>query len=251
MPEEDHLQQGKIPKSLRTQQVDGMILNYTHDVTMTVKQYLERQPLPYVWINMPDPSNCVRPDDYDAGYRSTVILIEQSFRKIYYADLSSTHLNPNPNFFYSVDRYRGYFDAMQEAGLEPVSLSDSKSIPYQEWLDYVDNFLIEHRAPFGVVGEGNINVIPFLISARIKGISIPDEIGLVSIDDEYDYLMNPPISNMCHDWHSIGVRTVEMLFDKIRGKRHHLPSEKIPMLWKPRGTTKVNESNLKQERRIE
>lgn len=95
------------PQSL----ADGMILHGAHDDDPRL-EYLEAAGVPFVLVGHADGVRWVMPDDHDGGLQATRHLIRLGHREI-------MHLGGLMDQQAFQDRYRGYRDALLEAGIEP------------------------------------------------------------------------------------------------------------------------------------
>lgn len=119
----------ELPKILGQAMVDGLLLNYTHDIPTRMVELIAQHQLSAVWINSKQPTNCVYPDDHGGAHAATTRLLALGHRRICYMDMTAA-LEESPEWHYSRrDRRDGYLQAMRDAGHEPLTV-----IPEQRYL---------------------------------------------------------------------------------------------------------------------
>jgi hypothetical protein len=77
-----------LPKFLRQWMTDGILVNYTSEIPERILEGIHADRAPVIWINSKQDGDCVRPDDYLAGYQATERLLDLGHRRIRYAAFS-------------------------------------------------------------------------------------------------------------------------------------------------------------------
>lgn len=144
-------------------------------------------PIPVVLVEL-NLSGTGRPavvaDGLHAGYTATRHLLQQGLRRVGF--LSNYSWVP-----YMRDRYLGYRQAMDEAGIKDwqphvlldPSMHPSFDNPLQEPTQLAKKYLTEHRDIDGVVCSTDFLAHGCLLAARELGIDIPGKLKVVGIDD--------------------------------------------------------------------
>jgi LacI family transcriptional regulator len=163
-------------------QADGIVFGLMGAKVIDVPPVIE---VPVVLVNARSTGGhpCVLPGEFGAGYEAASHLIERGHRRIAFIGRSEALLDP----FLSVtigSRYAGLDAAMAGAGLEFQHQVDGRywepDFGYrgaQEIFDTVDVTAIvaaNDRVAFGVYQ-----------AAQERGVRIPDDLSVVSFDDEY------------------------------------------------------------------
>lgn len=122
-------------------------------------------------------------------------------------------------------RFIGFLDAMQEYGL---SLEDRNILWYstdqkdrflkdgfsEDWVDHLPSSC---NAVVCYNDEIAVRVVSYLAK---KGISIPDDLAVVSFDNsQYSEMSNPRITSLSHEQYNVGRLAAELLFRHIRGEK--------------------------------
>lgn len=104
---------------------DGLLMAYVGgDVPTNTLEIMRKHNLPVVWINSLKPEDCVCFADYEASLECTTALIAQGQKKIAYFNYGDLIDRPeHPCHYSSHQRYAGYADAMNMAGLPIIRYS--------------------------------------------------------------------------------------------------------------------------------
>lgn len=221
------------PKILRELLVDGLLINYTHDIPAPLLKLIETAQTPAVWINANLPSNAIRPDDEGSARQLTQRLIAVGHRRILYMSLLHTAqgILESTNH-YSIDgRYRGYASAMREAGLAPrlFSLSHWKKpgSPGQ-FADLIDQ-IADPVMPTAIVSYSTPGVPALLAAAQARGLRVPDDLTLVAFGDQPLECDGVTIATVILPWGEIGRQAVAQIANMIDDPAH----QQVPTLVLP------------------
>ena len=164
---------------------------------------------------LPDqPDVSVGCDNVSGGHAITAHLIEQGCRRIAFLGDASSHY---PEFF---DRYHGYAQALQEAGLEaePLLQVNGESTERSGY-DAVET-LLERGVSFdGVFAASDLIAIGAMRALADHGLKVPDDIALAGFDDiPMASFANPPLTTVLQDTKQAGEILVDNLLRLIRGE---------------------------------
>jgi DNA-binding LacI/PurR family transcriptional regulator len=153
-------------------------------------------------------------DDYKAGYEATRHLIALGRRNIAFLGHASDHY---PEFF---GRYRGYIDALNEAGLPIVPELHAGAVSALPDGEIAARQIIESGHPFdGIFAASDLIAIAALGVLRDAGISVPEHVSVVGFDDiPAAAMVTPPLSTMRQDTQQAGEVLVETLLKLMRGE---------------------------------
>jgi DNA-binding LacI/PurR family transcriptional regulator len=117
----------------------------------------------------------------------------------------------------SVERLKGYQQAMHAAGLKPRSVVGDFKI--QGGREAVAGLLASASPPTALVVGNNLMTLGALKAAREAGVSIPQELALVGVDDPYwAEFVNPSITSLAQPVAAMAREAVDMLLARINGE---------------------------------
>jgi LacI family transcriptional regulator len=140
---------------------------------------LERARIPYVVINgRSGPGGCsVAPDDIDGTHIAVRHLTGLGHRRIAYAGPLANHLDQHSSV---EDRHQTYLSELVSQGLSPVPGHD---VPLESAIEFLKSAVLEYRAT-AIVAYGHMEGFNLAKAAHTMGISIPEQLSLVSFCDE-------------------------------------------------------------------
>jgi DNA-binding LacI/PurR family transcriptional regulator len=86
LPDAKLTDQGFVPRILREYGSDGLLVNYNTRIPPRMETLLDAHNLPSVWINVRRDSDCVYPDDLQAGRQAAERLLALGHRRIAFVD---------------------------------------------------------------------------------------------------------------------------------------------------------------------
>lgn len=172
---------------------------------------MEQQPVDYVTS-----------DNYNGGMLLGEYLLQRGHKKIHIlepADRSST----------IPLRIQGFQDAYKNAGL--ISITSSVPIFFMASQDVIDlgkkNFrhiMESEEPPTAVFFTNYLTALGSLMEANSSGYSIPEDISVVSFDDDPLFgSMYPPITSVAQDLSQIGHKASEILYRRMQGDYSDFP----------------------------
>lgn len=179
----------QLPRVLREDVVDGVLINYAFGTPPAVRRILERCRIPAIWINRKREQNCVHPADEGAAVEATRHLLRHGHTKVAYLAPPEAPSRPRREPHYSVaDRQAGYAGAMIEAGLQPwVIREPPRSSDKGEVLGVVFRFftavLSASNRPTAVVCGGGGGRTLLTAAARL-GIRVPEDLSVITFDND-------------------------------------------------------------------
>lgn len=165
---------------------------------------------------LPDqPDVSIGCENCQGGLAITRHLLEQGCTRIAFVGDASSHY---PEF---EERYRGYADALAEAGLDvdpalQVDAETSESSGYDAM-----QALIASGAPFDAVFAAS-DLIAFGVMRALDehGLKVPDDVALAGFDDiPMARFVNPALTTVLQDTRQAGEMLVESLLRMIRGEK--------------------------------
>lgn len=216
------------PKILREAMSDGLLINYYRHTPARLEELVEKCQIPSIWTNTKRASDCVHPDDFGASRAATRKLIEQGHRRIGYADCVHGHpLVPSSDHYSAFDRQAGYLAAMREANLSPRMLLPERKQEGTSVTAALLDWLRPPERPTAVVTYCSIDVVGIVQAAPQLGLRIPEDLALVTHEEEPACYGIVPVTTMLIPSLEMGKVAVEMLSDKIANPARSLSPRAI------------------------
>ncbi|WP_256760740.1 LacI family DNA-binding transcriptional regulator [Cohnella sp. WQ 127256] len=168
--------------------------------------------------------DCIIPDNFQSGYSVTKYLIDRGHVNIGFVG--------NPRYTSSVmDRYCGYLKALNYYHLELN----------KEWLlvnnddngSYMIDFALPSKLPTAFVCHCDMAAYKLLLKLQTAGISVPDEVSLISFDNtDLSQTLVPPLTSVNISKHEFATEAVARMLWSIKHpeaqpKNIYLPSKII------------------------
>ncbi|MEZ0536537.1 LacI family DNA-binding transcriptional regulator [Caldicellulosiruptoraceae bacterium PP1] len=173
-------------------------------------------------------------DDFKSAYEATTYLYKCGYRKI--AKITGT-LDLGVN---SVDRLKGYKMALESYGLEIKNEYIKKGdFKYESGYKLTKELLDLPDRPDAIFCSNDEMAMGSLDAIKEKGLSIPDEIGVIGFDDvEYSTIYSPKISSIYQPRWELGVLAFELLLKKINNQEVNKGKYILDTKLVPRETTR-------------
>ena len=214
---------------------DGVI--FKDRVPQSLVDFVKKQGKPCVTINtyLDDPELIqVRAEDRRGGYLAARHLIELGHRNILFIGAV------NRGFMNNDQRYAGYCDALEEAGITPNPDNLITNLfPFKaERGIALGRQLAAQRAITGVCVSGDQYAAAVITGLREGGARVPEDISIVGFDDvDIARMTYPPLTTIHQDGIAKGRRAAEAVFDLIAGQSPEPKDFNLPVHLVVRGTT--------------
>lgn len=196
--------------------VDGLIIMGERIEESYLQYYYERD-IPFVLVGKRLSDNiplfCVTSDYRKGAYEGTKHLLDQGQRKI-------VLIRGLLNTYHENERYAGYVQALEEAGLEPdESLmlygQAEKQTAYAEM-----SRLLEGGVTFDGVFSGNdLMAFGAIEAMKERGLRIPQDVAVVGYDDiEAAQYFAPPLTSVRQDKRRIGQEATQLLMKLLHNQ---------------------------------
>lgn len=122
-------------------------------------------------------------------------------------------------------RYHGYVDMLLRHGL-PFDQDLVVRCPYSqaEGVAAMRRLLSLAHPPTAVLAGNDILAIGALIAAREAGLTVPDDLSIIGIDDiQAASTTSPPLTTVAKPKYEIGVQAANLLLKRIRGEKRDAP----------------------------
>ena len=214
---DEHMDCEQIVDSVRSKDCDGVILNQIADPGLISQ--LEKESIPFVCVDAHLPVDSELPmvevDYYDAAYQATRYLHQHGHNQIGF-------IGPETPVEYCAKTYSGFETYMQEAGLSVNTDWVSKIQFSEESAEAAIYALLEHNVlPTAILCIGDAFAIDVIRGAKARGMKIPEDISVMSLDDLLvSRYLDPPLSTMTFDKELLGSKAMRLLYQIIQGADH-------------------------------
>ncbi|MEO0733386.1 MAG: LacI family DNA-binding transcriptional regulator [Bacteroidota bacterium] len=215
---DDSQREKQMVETLQRLQVDGIMISMAKDGKSDLAFYRQiiASGLPIQFFdNVPQevdmPSVVI--NDQQGAYAATAYLIKQGYQRI-------AHLRGPQHLHIYRDRYRGYLDAMREAG---------RPTPEEYIVDIVSHFDSGKEAfrqlwslnnqPDAIFSASDYSAAGGIKAAQLLGIQVPEEIAFVGFANEpFTELITPSLTSVDQQTVVMGQRTARRTIEAIRNK---------------------------------
>lgn len=219
------------PGVMREWRSDGLLINYNAEVPDGMVDLIEREGLPYVWLNARCKQDAVHPDDKEGARELTERLIELGHRRISYLDTTrGAHYSPRA-------RFNGYSQALRDRSLAPEHVGSFEDRESGTLVDLFRTMLKKENAPTACICYSMHEATCLLHAAGLEGIAVPDELSIAVFAEEQLDPLGVRLSTAVIPQKEVGRRGVELLQQRLNAAGRHVPSVKIPFAWKEGKTT--------------
>lgn len=200
--------------SLLQANVDGFIITPTQNLEDKIELLLKLKK-PVVLVDRYFPGQRVSHvvmDNYEAAHSATKFLIDKGCKNIAVVNSTSEMVQMKL-------REDGYRDALKEAGIynESLVLHMDYHIDEKSRIDGVVNFFKKKKKVDAVLFLANYMGLAGLQAFRGIGITIPDDILVVSFDDHDSFkLHTPTITVIAQPIEDIAVKSIELLTRQMK-----------------------------------
>lgn len=207
-------------KHLLSRHVDGLLVSVSAETTdLSPYQYLLDKGLPIVFFDRAGSNintNKVIVNNYKAAFGATEHLIGSGFRRI-------AHLTSSPNLSISIERLRGYRDALNQNGL-PYQHELTKHCAHGGMIQHeVEEALkellaLENRPDAIFVGSDRLTTSCVAVLKEM-GVNIPAEIAVAGFtNSDVAQLFDPPLTVVRQPAFQVGQMATEMLISTIESR---------------------------------
>ncbi len=163
-------------------------------------EYNERSALPYVSV-----------DDFRAARDAVVMLLQRGYRRV-------ALINGPEQFKYARQRYRGYAEALREAGLpvSPAMVCRVAEMDFDSCYAAARHLLCANDRPDAILAASDMFAAAVVKAAGAEGVHIPGELALIGFDNTYlSQVSYPSVSAVNLPQYQLGYIACEMLAERM------------------------------------
>lgn len=213
--------EGRIYNEMRNRQVDGFIICSAKGDESPVYR-LREEGVPIVLVNRYKKEDegrldTISIDNYKAGYVSTQYLIRSGRKKIAIAC-------GDPELFLYTERFRGYCDALRDAGMEqnPNLILQEPAEGQDGFYNITKRIMLSGDAPDAFLATADSKAFVIMRALHDLKLRIPGDVAVMGIDNvELAAYMEPALTTLAQPLTEMGEEAMNMLLRQIQFKKEH------------------------------
>lgn len=205
-------------KALFNSRVDGMLLSLSRETTnFDHIESIISKGVPIVFYDrMYDSptSSKVIVDDYAGAKEAVLHMVDQGCKRI-------AHLMAAPNLIISIDRLKGYQDALTESKLElnKEYVMECYSGTFEEGKRATKKLLSLPNPPDAIFANNDPMAMGAMMAIKEKGLRIPEDIAIVGFSNWFfGEVMDPSLTSVDQPGFEMGQEAARMLIKQIESK---------------------------------
>lgn len=213
---QDAERESQVLKMMRVQRVAGLIVIPTRSDAEHGAALVDQIHVPTVLLDMYVeglPYDVIKTDNIEAGRIATEHLLGLGHRRI-------GIIVGIPGLATSDDRHAGYTRAFEDRGLVPdPKLALPGDFDQKTAHDMGVKFIGMKQRPTAIVAISNMMTMGLLFAIREQGLSIPDDLSVVGIDDlEFAQLLDPKPTAVTTPILAMARRSIQKLLGQLSGE---------------------------------
>ena len=205
-------------KALFNSRVDGMLLSLSRETTnFDHIESIISKGVPIVFYDrMYDSptSSKVVVDDFAGAKEAVLHMIDQGCKRI-------AHLMAAPNLFISVDRFKGYEEALKERNIKfnKEWVSECYSGTFEEGKRATQKLLSLPNPPDAIFANNDPMAMGAMMAIKEKGLKIPQDVAVVGFSNWFfGELMEPSLTTVDQPGFEMGQEAARILIKQIEMK---------------------------------
>ncbi len=169
--------------------------------------------------------DCVRIDNRMAAFRAVNILIENNHKKI------AVICSDSENEYTGFERYKGYLDAVEQAGIEiPAQYRKLGNHSIEFGQKSMRELLALEDRPTAVFMSNYEITLGAVMALNESGMQCPEDISMLGFDDLIlSHLLKPQMHMVIQPMKEMSEKAVEILLHHVRNKGKKGKKEDIPV----------------------
>jgi LacI family transcriptional regulator/LacI family repressor for deo operon, udp, cdd, tsx, nupC, and nupG len=197
---------------MRSENIDGLIAAPIHQWDRKVADLI-RSAFPIVCLDrslMGIEADVIVVDNQHGTFKAIELLLKLGHTRIGF-------IGGKSQIPTSIQRLRGYEDALREDGIEKdetlIKFGDST---HESGRDLTKELLESDQPPTALFTGNNLITLGALETIHRRTLQIPDDIAIVGFDDMFwSTSLNPPLTAVKQPGYEMGIRAAEMLLQRI------------------------------------
>ena len=206
-------------KILKSNRVDGIILTPTGKNSKYVQHLINSGTKVVLLDRLIEGVDCdaILVDNANGAYKAVKHLIDQGYRKI---GIVSGILDRTTG----AERLKGYLQAIEEAGIaKEDSLIKIGNFKKESGRKLTKELLEQSNKPKAIFTTNIDMSMGALLAIKEKGLTIPNDIGIVCFDDsDWALILEPSITVIRQPVYQLGSTAAELLIKKIEDEENNL-----------------------------
>ena len=164
-------------------------------------EYNERSPLPFVSV-----------DDFSAAKNAVGTLLQRGRKRV-------ALINGPDKFKYARQRYRGYAEALLEAGIavDPTLVFKVTEMGFDSSFAVARQLLTTQEKPDAILATSDMFAAAVVKAANTEGVKIPEDCSLIGFDNTYiSMVSHPSVTAVNMPQFQLGYMACEMLADRMQ-----------------------------------
>ena len=218
---EDPGDQAEAARRFAQGDVDGVVLPPPLSESRPILAELANIRMPFVTVARPDPtpqSLNVRIDDRAAAGEMTRYLLGLGHRHIGF-------IKGHPNHVASGDRFKGFSDALKEAGLNVATMPVEQGyFSYRSGLIAAERLLSRPNPPTAIFASNDDMGAAAISVAHRRGLNVPDDVSVVGFDDTMlATSVWPELTTVKQPISAMAEAALELLISDLRSRHAKTP----------------------------
>ena len=220
---EDADEQAEVTRRFATSDVEGVVLPPPLSESIPILAELDAMQIPVVTVAMGSARSVglnVRIDDHAAAMEMTRYLLELGHREIGF-------IKGHPNHVASHDRYRGFCDALNEAGLDcEKAPAEQGYFSYRSGLIAGERILSRANPPSAIFASNDDMAAATISVAHRRGLNVPQDLSIVGFDDTaLATSIWPELTTVKQPIAAMAEAALELLIADLRRRRSGTPQK--------------------------
>ena len=203
-------------KFIKKSRLAGLIVTPPYSDNVEFIKLIESFDLPKVLISSGlniSEEDSIKTNDREVSMQMTDYLISNGHKRIAFIKGHPTHLCIN-------DRFKGYQDAMNRAGIEiDNSIVENGLNSLSSGEQCAERLLSLKERPTAIFSSNDEMAAGVIKVAYRNGLNIPSDLSVVGFDDSpMTAMITPPLTTVKQPLDAIGEKSAEKLIDKLENK---------------------------------
>ncbi len=219
------------PKLLREWASDGLLVNFSGEVSSGLKTLIDRYSIPHICLNTRREQDCIAPGEAEAAEDATLRLIELGHRRIAMAVYREPGDGGNPQADMH-DRWHGYDKVMTDAGLESVTHEGDGPVEADRAVAHTVDWLRGRDRPTAVLAYSHKEMIAVMRAAGLAQLRVPQDLSVVAFSWAGMERLTLGVTHVLLPEYEMGKQAVDMLTAKLDRPDQPLPRRIVPCTWR-------------------